>query len=585
MEGLEASAPAAASARGGWRDRTLLAVLLVLATALHGWLLYNTEVAARDSIGFIRYALQFEGRARLPHVRSWRDVIRANHQHPGFPLSVLAVSLPVRYWCGGTSAAAMQLSAQLASSLAAVLLVIPMFYLGKVLFDRGVGFWAALLFQCLPVSGHILSDGLSEALFLLLSTTSLLCAAHALRGTSWMGFVVCGAFGGLAYWVRPEGGLLLVAAGSVLCGMQLVPRWRRPWRSFAASGASLALAGAAVASPYVLITGHLTNKPSPQIMVGKYNDPKQRSSLRHAQPGTATFAARRSSHPLVASLFGVGLRSEGPLVPRLRKGLWALAEELVRGYHYLAWLPAGLGVWWYAGRLRTVPGLWALLVLCALHLLVLWWLAAVVGYVSERHIQTLILAGCYPAVAFLRDLPHWLAGRWNPRAHPNPTRQRGPLAQPSLARRVRVRRYGPLTAGRLPVGVSYVSVLLLVSLIGAGLPKTLQKLHANRAGYHAAGRWLAEHVVHRVDQIEDGHCWAHFYAGEVFEEGKPELTRPGVVPTRYVVVGRHPERDPSPSVAERDPDVRTRGRVVYCWPPQRAADAAEVVVYAVPLTR
>jgi len=187
----------ASAASGRWPDWCLVALLLLLAVALRGWLLAHTEVAARDSIGFIRYALQFEGQAQPPDVKTWtwRDVIKANHQHPGYPLTVLAVSVPVRYFLG-TTPQVMQLSGQIASGLAAVLLVIPMFYLGRALFDRGVGFWAALLFQCLPVSGHILSDGLSEALFLLLTTTSLLFAVLAVRGNQWRYFVLCGVFCG-----------------------------------------------------------------------------------------------------------------------------------------------------------------------------------------------------------------------------------------------------------------------------------------------------------------------------------------------------------------------------------------------------
>src|SRR5436309_1437020 len=121
MEGQEAKAPARdgqGAAAGRWSDLRLLAVLLVAALAVRAWLLGHTEVAARDSIGYIRYALQFEE-------QDWRTVIRHNHQHPGYPLTVLTVSIPVRALCGGTTAEAMQLSAQLASALAAVLLVRP----------------------------------------------------------------------------------------------------------------------------------------------------------------------------------------------------------------------------------------------------------------------------------------------------------------------------------------------------------------------------------------------------------------------------------------------------------------------------
>jgi hypothetical protein len=561
MQGLQAHAPAAASApvRPGWRrDLGLLAGLLLVAVALRGWLLCHTEVAARDSIGFIRYALQFEGQARPPEVKTWADVIRQNHQHPGYPLSILAVSIPVRQVLGETSAAAMQLSAQLASGLAAVLLVIPMFYLGKVLFDRGVGFWAALLFQCLPVSGHILSDGLSEALFLLLTTTALLAAAHAVRGRSWPRFALCGALCGLSYWVRPEGGLLLAATALALAAMQLAPAWRRPWGKLAACSAGLVGAAAAVMSPYVLITGHLTNKPSVHIMVGDYPDEpgrdNRRGCLDHGEPGVAP------GRPLLASILAVWLKHEDAFGQRLRDGLSALVNELVRAFHYVGWLPALLGVWWFRGRVRTVPGSWVLLALCVLHTLVLWRLAVVVGYVSERHIQLLILAACYPAVGFLRDFPPWLILR---------------------LRAWRGRETG-VASDRLPAGASVVSVLLLVGLIAAGLPKTLQTLHANRAGYHAAGRWLADRVVHRWDEVRDGHCWAHYFAGEVFEEGKPPLSQSAIPPTTFVVLGRRKDPEATPAVSEPEPDVRTRGRVVYHWPPQKPVEAADVVVYAVP---
>ena len=65
----------------------------------------------------------------------------------------------------------MQLSAQLASNLAALLLIFPMYFLGRFFFERRVAFWGTLLYQYLPVSGQHLSDGVSEALFLLLTST------------------------------------------------------------------------------------------------------------------------------------------------------------------------------------------------------------------------------------------------------------------------------------------------------------------------------------------------------------------------------------------------------------------------------
>src|SRR3954447_23647509 len=117
---------------GRWRDLGLLAVLLTAAVALRPWLIYHTEVAARDSIGFIRYALEHQKTLTSPgkNSPSWADILNGNHQPPGYPLTVLAASVPVRAFIDAPMPDLMRLSAQLASSLAAVLLVIPMYFLG-----------------------------------------------------------------------------------------------------------------------------------------------------------------------------------------------------------------------------------------------------------------------------------------------------------------------------------------------------------------------------------------------------------------------------------------------------------------------
>ena len=250
-----------------------------MAVALRGWLLWNTEVAARDSIGFIRYALQFDGQARPPQIQTCADVIRNNHQHPGYPLTILAASIPIRHLLGETSRYAMQLSAPLpAGRLPSSLYsdVLPR----KNPFDRGVGFWGALLFQSLPGSAHILSDGLSEALSCC-SPHEPLLAALAVRANSRGRIALCGGFCGLTYLVRPEGGLVLAAIGLVLVGMKLAGGDLAGVK-FGAWGSSLGLGEVAVGSPYVLITGHLTNKPSVHIMVGNYPEDPLKTNRRRS---------------------------------------------------------------------------------------------------------------------------------------------------------------------------------------------------------------------------------------------------------------------------------------------------------------
>ncbi|HMF15851.1 MAG TPA: glycosyltransferase family 39 protein [Gemmataceae bacterium] len=522
-------------------DLKSLAILVLIAVALRGWLLLTTEVAARDSIGYIRYALELEN----PQM-TWGQVLCKNHQHPGFPAAIWAVSQPVRAVLGFTPFS-MQLSAQLVSAIAAVLLVIPMFYLGKNLLNRQTGFWGALLFQFLPISGHLLSDGCSEALYLLLFASAMLAGVNAIQGNSPWRFGVCGCLCGLAYLIRPEGAIVFVATGLVLVGMQCIPAWRRSWFGTFACAASLAISALLVGSLYFAFTHQFTNKPAGQhvldLHIAKTSEVLETSEACCAVPGS----------PLFASIWAVHVDATGATRLGAGPSLRMLAIEIVQGFHYVGGLAVLLGLWWYRGLLRTQPGIWVLAAVCGLYCFILFRLGMAAGYISDRHVMVLILCGCYPAATALREIPL----RWSARAQ-----ERGSATAPSML-------------GALGLPRFRATALLL--MLAFCLPKTLQPLHANRAGHHAAGRWLEQHVK-PGDQVVDDHCWAHYYAGLVFEEGK---TYPATIqPVRYTVIGRTRDPRDDKGRTKQESSIRAAGgHVVYSWPPGRSAETAKVVVY------
>lgn len=517
-----------------WHEFALLALLLLLASGSRAWLISHTEVAARDSVGFIRFALELE---RYP----WKEVLQRNLQHPGYPAVLLAVSWPVRQLWGGTTAASMQFSAQLASALAGVLLILPMYYLGRDLFGRRAAFWGTALFQCLPVSARVMSDGLSEATFLLLATTALWLAVCGMRSRRVASFAGCGLFSGLAYLTRPEGALIIPATGLVLLATQFISAWRRSWPRALACVAALLVTAAVVASPYVLVNGRLTNKPTPRRLWEKTGD--EASATRHRVQG-----------PLTASVLAI--YAPETLKDRHLWGLYAIATEVTKDFHYLAVVPLLIGLWSFREQLKTC-GAWVLLVLCLLHFLILWRVAVVVGYVSDRHALVLVLCCVFLAADGVFALSEMLAvlARWISSGR---TTQAVTMGQ----------------SGRL-------SVVLLVVILGFGLEEALKPLHANRAGHRQAGLWLAEHTT-VADPIVDPFCWAHYYAGRVFSEGDTPPGSPGYVPTQYVVLEKSPTSEHS-----RLPTIHyaralaTRGQVVYHWPVERPEAAAKILVYAV----
>jgi hypothetical protein len=517
---------------------------MALSAGIRVWHLTHTEVPARDGIGFIRYAWQ------LRH-EGWAGVLRANPHPPLYPLAIAALSLPVGAVLGTPdSERAMLIAAQLANALAGVLLVVPMFFLGKRLFDRRVAFGAALLFQCLPLEGRVLSDSLSEGLFLLLAASALALACRALEAPSVASFGLSGLFAGLAYLTRPEGLLLVAAALLVLAGLQLAAGGRRRWRPALAGGSCLVAAAVAVGAPYALVIGHLTNKPTGDAILGEGAALPRSNRPRAPEADTSASAAVVTPGAALFAVYSYDAR-DYRFAQRLTWAALAVGGELVRGFHYVAWIPALFATVWYWGQMRGRPAAWLLFLTCALHLALLFRLAYVAGYISERHSMLIVMCTSFWAIAGLDVLARWVAAR---------AAARGWSAAPGLR--------------------SALGPVLLSAFLVSSLPKTLEPLHANRAGYHAAGCWLAENAQ-SADRIVDPFEWVQFYAGRVLHP--PAESQGGTPPgCLYVVVGGSEKLHDRLPLLPAAQELAAQGTRVYHWPDgARPKKAEEVSIYRV----
>jgi hypothetical protein len=524
-------------AAGPKSDLFALLVLSVIAIALRGWQLTHTEVASRDSVGYIRIAWQLEH-------RNWSEVLPHAQQHPGYPLVLLAISWPVRQFIHADLATQMQYSAQFASALASVLLVVPMYYLGRELFNRRVGLWTALFFQCLPSSGREMADGLSEPLFLLAAASALAFACNALRTGRALSFAWCGLFGALAYLVRPEGALLVAATGLVLLALQLLPR-RLPWRRALLGGALLTATAGVVAGPYMYTIGGITNKPTGRRVMGE--------EVTSLGPGGGKSAAAPAVGPLFAVWFtdhehGGTSRSWWDVV--------TLLEVLHKGFFYVFWGPALLGLWLFRNRFRIVPGTWVLVLVSVALGMLLFRVAHIMGYLSDRHTLLIVLTGSYFAVAAILAIGDCLAAV-------------AMYLRPKLAGKGWVR--GPL----------WGAVLLAAAVVGP-LPRTLERLHADRSGFRAAGRWLAQNTQ-PGDFVLDPYCWANYYAGRVFTEGTPHLPAQQP-PVHYLVFEQSPNKHTRlPEHLAAEFMVKHGiGHEVQRFDVKRGTDRAAVVIYEIP---
>jgi Dolichyl-phosphate-mannose-protein mannosyltransferase len=521
--------------RPAWRDWQWLLLLVALVIPLRGWLLVNTEVAARDSIGFIRYALRFEE-------QPWGEVVRSFDQHPGYPFAVWLVSMPIRTWAGVTSPEIMQLSAQLTSALAAVLLLVPMFYLGKAVWDVRIGFGASLLFQFLPVSAHHLTDGISESVYLLFVSWALVTAVWGLQTRRSRWFLVCGVSIGLAYLTRPEGALLLCAVGLTLLGLQAHPHWRQSWRTWLRNGACVTAAALLVGALYVWATGKFTTKHAIENL---WTKPVILEPIEAAPcwPG------------LRAQLWADSFTQAHTFGQRLQLGIGALVGEITYSLHYFGCLPLLVALCWQGKAMLRRPEPWVLLIYVLLHVVVLVLLSVSAGYLSDRHVMPLVLVLCYLVAVGFVELATW-ALAWQQRW---------------VSRLRDCQRLVPVT-----------SLTMLAIFLACCLPLTLKRLHANRIGNHEAGQWLAQRV-RPGDLVLDDHCWSHYYAGQVLLEHKVPPAPADYRPTCYVVMTR--SQDPKVA-AERKRWERwwksSNAIIVHQWPATATVQQARVVIYALP---
>ncbi|MFO0926324.1 MAG: glycosyltransferase family 39 protein [Gemmataceae bacterium] len=516
--------PAIALPGARWSDLRWLLLLLALAAGLRGWQVARAELASRDSVAYIRQAWRFEH-------EPWSEVIRTSPHHPVYAVLVYLMAKPVRAVVDNLPRA-MQLAAQLASSLASVLLVVPMYYLGRELFDRRVGFWAALLVQVLPSTGRMLPDGLSEGPFLLLAATALLFAALGLRtgGVRW--FVLTGLTTGLAYLTRTEGLLVTAVTGMVLLGLQRSVRWRQPWATTGRNAAALAAGCAVVAVPFMLLIGGVSLKASYRYMI----DPE------------GWKLPPRVELPAVAAPLPLALWNYGPdVLPRDRYGwaAWAVLQVLDDSFFHLGLPLAVLGLWLFRRGFADAPGRWLVVVLGLVLLPLLYKLGQSNGYLGERHAVLLVLGGVYFAVAAVGAVAAWLAAR-----------------QPRLS-------------------APAAGLVLMGAWTAVCVPKAVAPLHANRAGFREAGEWLAQHSE-PGDPVVDPMAWTSYHAGRLFVEGRSDVARSSP-PVSYVVLERsnstHSHLYYLIGPAE---ELAKRGEVCYRQSVRRGKAKAEIVIYRVP---
>lgn len=276
---LRLYAPEVAAPRGA-RRAFLPYLTVALTTALvGGWTIPRTGTLTHDSVIFIRMARQLVGDdnassveltrakrsapvraaldwldARLPAIRA----IEAEHQHPGYAMTVALVERLGGRWLGADSSARWGAAAQIASLLAAVALVLGVCRFGTLLFGEMAGWAAAMMVALAPPMIRTYCDALSDPAALALLVWSTIALFPAINDRSTRAALGCGLCAGVGYLVRPEAAQVAALGFVYLVGKGVMtPRDRWIWLRQAVF---LAFAFAALAAPYIALKGSLLTK-------------------------------------------------------------------------------------------------------------------------------------------------------------------------------------------------------------------------------------------------------------------------------------------------------------------------------------
>jgi hypothetical protein len=406
-------------------EKINLATLLLLSLLLSIYLFFRTYAVSLDgAFQYIPIAKDFASgffRRALSH-----------NQQPLYPLIIALVSR----W-----APDFELAGILVSSFFGILIIFPVYFLGKRIFDAKTAFLSTLLLTIHPYVRRFSADVLKESTYLFFFATAIWFAWRTIRDEKKYPFLFIPIFSVLAYLVRPDGiEVLLIVFFYVLFVKQ-----------FSISGRKRTVILFLTVSSCILLLPYLFY-------------------LRELR-GEWTFAKAKS----IVEMLGLGVLKDG--VPLWHKVLFSLKKlnlEILAIIHpvYIILLMIGLCKRVY---FRLKPGERFLLSFCCLHYVILFlmvlntteWggdgtIKAV--HLSARHVLSLLLVSIYWVGEGFLTIYHWLL-KWM-ESH---------------------RLFLPLKPKGMPVMVLGTLIAFMLAIV---LPKTLKPQRYERLPEKWAGLWI-----------------------------------------------------------------------------------------------
>jgi len=452
-----------------------IGLLTAAAAAFLYWSSHHAEVSFADGLRYIREA------QRIDRGDYAGGLLRAT-DHPVHPLAIAAAH---RLLGGDPGPYDWQTAAQAAATAALVLAVVPLYLLGRDLFEDETTAWlGCLLVFSNPVIAYVGVNVLSESTFLLFWLWGLWASVRFLREGRFFWLPPAITFGALAYLTRPEGLLLHLALVATLLLLPLHRVTRIYWPRWRAAVALLVLGPAVLVGPYMALKGGPGTKPAVARVIGTLPESPP-AALERERPlppdqtafQTYTIATVRAFKALRGAV-------TWPLIPLALVGLFVAGRGADRAR-----------TWLFLGVIVTA----SLAALVRLH--------ATGGYCTVRH-------ALVPGLVFILTAAYGLS--W--------------LIKNAV---IDARKLG-LGEGRFRPGPA-VWAALIVALVAWPLYGTTTPFNSSFAAYRMAGYWI-EHNPEADGRVLDLTDWSlYFSVKNGFGIGKVEeaAARPE---TRFVVV-------------------------------------------------
>ena len=426
-------------------------ILVALAAAVRIYLYFFTYIISRDGVTYITLGGYFKQGSLAKGL--------GHDYHPLYSMLIAVLSCFLKD---------SQLAGQIISIVAGSLLVIPIFYLGKSLFNESIAFVTGLLVAFHPYLARISADVVSDPLYILFFATGICVGWSALKRRSLPCFFLTGACTAFAYLTRPEGiGIIIVIGFWILIvdGM----RFEFPSRRGLVSLLLLVLAFLIFASPYLVYlkkdTGHwiLTRKKSIKTLMGVEKSKSEFRNTRNQQIRTENLL--RQGRAGISKLNDIG--KHPPVVisniylENIKK-FFNLSTRLASTFHwplFFLWL---VGILKCRGIARFDKGQWFILSFYLLYLPILYLLLLNVGYVSRRHLLPLIVIGLFWAAIGVEESKNWI-----------------------LRKMYKLNRASYLS----PMGISVIILCMTIAIL---LPKTLKHQRSDKIWIKKAGIWITK---------------------------------------------------------------------------------------------